>query len=691
MREREAAKRAGRLGLLVAVGAALGSIAGGCRSPLERRSDAALSESILRSVRRELAEPEKFSMPLETTRDSGVDRLEIRDDLLEQIERDYDPSTYFLGEEERDASTAARRIKQIDELIGPDLMGRETRIVAIGLQRVIRGAVEHNLAVEEARLAPAIAEADVVRAEAAFDWVFFSNTVWNDLDQPGPGPGFLNLDAVVNSQQTVTQTTGVRRPLTTGGRLSLEQELRYVDERQSQFGVLPFPNPSSTLTYRLGIEQPLLRGFGSDVTLAEVRLNRNAERRSIERLRQSLIDTVTEAENAYWDLVRAHRELVIASRVLRRGESTSDDIKARRVLDAIQAQVANAVATTETRRSAVITARNQLRRASDALKLIVNDPELPVGSEVLLVPADDPVDEPVGYSLADSITTAIGQRPDLDLATLAIDDASINEVVADNLRLPDLTAAAELELTGFDAAFSGAYSEVFDNEFVDNFVLSLLFEQPVGNRAAEAGSRQARLRRILSVVSYRRAVQSAVLQVKNALDAVVTNYRLIEQARVSRLAAGESVRSLLVEKELTDRGYSVERLEVELGRQDALAAAERTEVRALVDYNRAIAELHRSMGTTLTRNRIDFVVPDAGALLRGEYALDFDLSDLPRTEDIRARNRPAPVPLDDKPLLPPDAGAKTDPDGDRPGPSAPTGPAGGAGEPQPGDGGNDPE
>ena len=625
-----------RVGLLLSV---CGSLVAGCRSPLEQRSDAALGDSILRSVRRELAEPEKFSMPLETTRESGVDRLEIRDDLLEQIKRDYDPSTYFLEGDERNAATAARRIEQIDELIGPDLMRRDTKIVAIGLRRVIRSAVEHNLAVEEARLEPAISEAGVVEAEAAFDWVFFSNTVWNDVDQPGAGPGFLGLDQLVTGNQTVTQTTGVRRPLTTGGELSLQQELDYLDTRSSGFGAINTPDPNSTVTYTLGIDQPLLRGFGSDVNLAQVRLNRNDERRSIEDLRQRLIDTVTDAENAYWDMVRAHRELVIAARVLRRGEATTEDIKARRVLDAIQAQVANAEATTETRRSAVITARNQLRRASDALKLIVNDPGLPVGSEVLLVPADDPVDEPVSYSLADSITTAIGERPDLDLATLAIDDASINEVVADNLRLPDLTAAADLELTGFDAAFSGAFSNVLESEFIDNFTLSLLFEQPIGNRAAEAGSRRARLQRILSVVSYRRAVQNAVLEVKNAIDDVVTNYRLIEQARISRLAAGESVRSLLVEKELTDRGYTVERLEVELGRQDALAAAERTEVQALVDYNRAIAELHRAMGTTLTRNRIDFVVPDANQLLRGEYALDFDLGDTPARSG--ASNPPA--------------------------------------------------
>ena len=124
-----------------------------------------------------------------------------------------------------------------------------------------------------------------------------------------------------------------------------------------------------------------------------------------------------------------------------------------------------------------------------------------------------------------------------------------------------------------------------------------------------------------SVVAYRRAVQDTVLGVKNAVDDVKTNYRLIEQARASRIAAAEALRTLLVEKELTDRGYTVERLDLELGQQDALAAAERAEVAALIDYNRAIARLAEATGTTLERNRINFVVPDANQIEERERAV----------------------------------------------------------------------
>ena len=116
-----------------------------------------------------------------------------------------------------------------------------------------------------------------------------------------------------------------------------------------------------------------------------------------------------------------------------------------------------------------------------------------------------------------------------------------------------------------------------------------------------------------------------VLDVKNALDDVVTNYRLIEQARLSRIAAAEALRTLLVEKELTDRGFTVERLNLELQQQDSLALAEQAEIGALIDYQVALAELSRAQGTALERNRIDFVVPDANQIEDGNLATDYEV------------------------------------------------------------------
>lgn len=609
---------AGRGSLRAGLGVSLAlflSAGAGCRGPISAESEVSLRDSVRRALEMEIEKLDASREAQKLQRAAASEDLEIKPEYLAEIEASYDPFNYPSGVEKR-------------EILGEDLMGDPPKTVTVGLRHAIRSCVERNLTVQDATLGPAISEASVTAAESAFDWVFFSDLTWTDLDTPQAGPGFIpGLNEVQDSLQTVTSSTGFRRSLVTGGQFSASNEIVYSDVRQTSFGAVPSPNPGTSVDISFQLDQPLLRGFGSDVGLASVRLSRNAERAAIASLKSDLITTVTETESAYWDLVRAYRELSIVQAQLERGLGVREDIKARLVLDAVQAQVADAVATVETRKGDLLRAQRSMRRASDQLKALMNDPAFPVGSEVMLIPSDRAIDEPIVLSLVEEIRTAVENRPEIDTALLAIDDASIRETVAENGLLPQLDLRAQASLLGFDEYGDRAYSEIAENEFLDEFVLGLFFEQPIGNRGAEAEFRQRRLERMRSVISYRRAVQNTVLGVKNAVDDVKTNYRLIEQARATRIAAAEALRTLLVEKELTDRGFTVERLNLEFGQQDALAAAERAEVAALIDYNRAIARLAEATGTTLTRNRINFVVPDANQIEQRERSVSLTTGD----------------------------------------------------------------
>ncbi len=603
-----------RAGLGVSL-ALLLSAGAGCRGPISAESEASLRDSVRRALEMEIEKLDASREAQKLQRAAASKDLEIKPEYLAEIEASYNPFNYPSGVEKR-------------EILGEDLMGDPPKTVTVGLRHAIRSCVERNLTVQDATLGPAISEASVTAAESAFDWVFFSDLTWTDRDTPQAGPGFIpGLNEVQDSLQTVQSSTGFRRSLVTGGQFSASNEIVYSDVRQTSFGAVPSPNPGTSVNISFQLDQPLLRGFGSDVGLASVRLSRNAERAAIASLKSDLITTVTETESAYWDLVRAYRELSIVQAQLERGLGVREDIKARLVLDAVQAQVADAVSTVETRKGDLLRAQRSMRRASDQLKALMNDPAFPVGSEVMLIPSDRAIDEPIVLSLVEEIRTAVENRPEIDTALLAIDDASIRETVAENGLLPQLDLRAQASLLGFDEYGDRAYSEISDNEFLDEFVLGLFFEQPIGNRGAEAEFRQRRLERMRSVISYRRAVQNTVLGVKNAVDDVKTNYRLIEQAKATRIAAAEALRTLLVEKELTDRGFTVERLNLEFGQQDALAAAERAEVAALIDYNRAIARLAEATGTTLTRNRINFVVPDANQIEQRERSVSLTTGD----------------------------------------------------------------
>jgi outer membrane protein len=579
---------------------------------------------MVHSVQREInAARDKDSdpQPIELSPTTDLTQLDIREDHLKQIQREFSTEGYT-----QELQDSGPHDDPIAGLIGTDLLGRDTVLVPVSLQGVVQASIAGNLDVEFAQFGPAISQAELVEAEAVFDWTLFGSVEGRDTITPQTSAAGFGTGVIRNESDSATATLGVRRSLTTGGSLSVQHDLGYSNVESSFFGAAD-PNPSNSSNFVLGYEQPLLDGFGRDRVQAGIYLARNAERSAVAGLKNQLITSASDTERAYWQLVFAYKQVIIRAKLVERGIEVRDDIKARRVQDARQAQVADAVARVERRRSDLLTAKTALRNASDNLKRLMNDDRIPVGSEILLVPGDDSAVEALSISLLNAIDTGIQNRPEVEQSILSIDDSTIRENVARNAKLPTLNLTAQARMLGLDDSISDGYNDSISNRFVDDWLIGLTFEQPLGNRSGEAGFRKARLERMQSIVGYRRTVQGIVLDIKNALNAVVTNHALISQTELSRVAQGEALRALIVEKELTNAGYSVERLNLELNQQESLANAEISEAQSLVNYNTAMVDLYQAMGTTLDRNRIDFIVPDANQLNPGESVGEYDIDD----------------------------------------------------------------
>ncbi|MGP1346430.1 MAG: TolC family protein [Phycisphaerales bacterium] len=582
--------RARRAAPLIALAVGLGIGIAGCSHPLDRPTDDDLRTTILRANQRHLEA--SLANPEQRTLQRTPSTLEFTEERIAELNRLAGPESY------RDTSPE----------IGPDLLNRETATVRLDLNRAVASAVRNNLAVQRAEYSPAINAARTRAAEAAFDWILFADFEWRLDDQPGVVPVINGVPVGAGGQQrqTVDYSAGFRKPLTTGGTFSVSQGQTYTDD--STDGTSFTPDPSNRVFVSAELTQPLLRGFGSDVTLAQIRLSRNAEADAILALKQQLIDTVTETERAYWALVGTVERLNIRRRLLDRGIEVRDVLSQRRQFDVRQSEYADAVATVERRRGDVIRAENEVRLASDRLKRLINDPELAVGDETLVLPTDLAVEAPIAFSLIDSLTAAVDNRPELGRALLAIEDESVRVLLASNARLPLLDLAARATLAGLDSDTGDAYSQIFDGDYV-NWLIGLQFEQPLGNRAAEAEYRAAQLTRLRSAVAYRQSLQDVVLSVVTALRELTTFYELIEQNRSSRLAAAENLRALQVQEQ-TIATLSPEFLDLKFRRQEALAQAEINEVDAKLAYAISIAEFEAAKGTTLERAGIALIVPE---------------------------------------------------------------------------------
>ncbi len=575
----------------------------GCETPFDGGSsgEALLRQSVDEAIARELSDLPPGGSARRTPPQPPSEVAAALADRLDELEE--------IGPELGPAAL----LPQLDQ----DLTGGPQAVQPISLQWALAAAVENNLTVQIARLQPAINASDVIAAEAIFDAIFFTDVDLTKIDQPQTTPVLngIPLGTPVQSNETYRFATGVQKPLTTGG--SLEVEAALSRSQNNGPGVQLSPDPAYLSSVSLGLEQPLLRGFGGAVNTATIRIARNAERRSVEDLRRELLNLVFEVESAYWRLVLACQNLAIQEWRVSVGGEIRDRIESRQQLDALPSQYADAVSRLEQRRADVIRARRNVRLASDQLKTLINDARLSVGSETLLAPSDPVIDPAVQFDLVETIRTAVANRPEVQTAILGIDDVGVRALVADNARLPELNLNARIAYYGLEDDYGSSAQEVLNDDFID-YIVGMGFSMPIGNRGPEANFRAARLRRSAAVIAYRLAIQNTVAEVKRVLRDVVTQYELISATRSFRLAQAENLRVLGVEETL--RGLTPEFLDLILNQQDTMATARLQEVQAQVDYATSLAGLYAAMGTGLQHNQIELeVVEDPLAI-----AVDFE-------------------------------------------------------------------
>ncbi len=584
--------------ILLLVGLSLSVVLVGCHSPMERAEEEQLRDQLIASNKAYLKAVADGPIVEMTRTQSEVDKdAGMTDERRKDLETRAGPTAY----------------EGVQPDLGPDLLNKiDATGVQMSLQRAVQLAVEHNLEVRQARLVPGISDAQLLAAEAAFDPVFFANFDWQHLDTPRPSTGAGVSSAFgANKSETTKLETGIRKPLPHGG------EIRAQTEFNRNFADPSFYAPPGDSDFRyydanvlVGINQPLLRNFGSDVTRSNISLARNARGQSVADLRKTLLQTVADTEDAYWALVRARKTLMIQSRLYAAAGPDIETLERRREFDVNRISLAQARSSVEERRSNVLRARQAVRQASDALKRLINSPDLPLAGETMIVPTDNPTDTGIRYSLLDAVTVGLQKRPELQRAILEIDDASIRVQLADNARLPILNLSGAIRYNGVGGSVHGAYDNVTEGDFID-YLLGAQFEMPLGNRAAEAGYSQRKIERQAITLNYQRAAQDVLLDIKNALRQLNTSYEVIGAARASRLAATDNLVAI-DDQQRIGINLTPEFIDLKLRTQERVAQAELNELESIINYNIAIARFYQAMGTLLERNNINFEDPYPG-------------------------------------------------------------------------------
>jgi outer membrane protein TolC len=122
---------------------------------------------------------------------------------------------------------------------------------------------------------------------------------------------------------------------------------------------------------------------------------------------------------------------------------------------------------------------------------------------------------------------------------------------------------------------------------------------PLRNRTAEGNLAGARFQKDQLQAATRSIEQAIEVEVRNAVQTLETARSTVLTARAARRSAQLQVAG---ERELYQNGRSTTFLVFQ--RENALTNARNLEVRAETDYNKAITDLQRAMGTTLRSSNV---------------------------------------------------------------------------------------
>jgi HAE1 family hydrophobic/amphiphilic exporter-1 len=512
----------------------------------------------------------------------------------------------------------------------------------LALRDALAMALENNKDIEVARENVRIAEFDLLGAQGAYDPRFSTSAFYERVENPISS--FLSggqNGSTIDTNYTGTAKLEGQSPFLGGNYHFDFSSIRRTTNNQFTALSPQFPT-AFTFTYI----QPLWRGLKVDNSRRQIAIARKNLSLSDAQFRQRAIDTITNVQRAYWDLVFALRSLQVqrdAVSVARTQLEHNKRLVQQGQLAPIDVVAAEAQISTYEQR--VFAALEDVSRTENSLKnLIAQNQQAQIWTESL-VPSD-PVDLVVpDVSLPDALKTAMENRPELQQSSLAkeinqidqkyfkdqtkpavdlvgtygitglagsVSSNVVNPFTASSLlvrqRVDELSALANLEPlpvippSQFSPDLLGGYGQSLQNLLANRygtFRVGVQVNLPLRNRTAEAqlGRSLVEGERIAS--QREQLEQNIQVDVRNALQSMRSAESRLRAAVATREA---NERQFASEQRKLDAGQSTVFLVLE--RQTALTEARGQELKAQTDLNKAIADLQRATGNALRVNSI---------------------------------------------------------------------------------------
>jgi outer membrane protein TolC len=317
---------------------------------------------------------------------------------------------------------------------------------------------------------------------------------------------------------------------------------------------------------------------------------------------------LVDVQKTYWDLFRERAVLLQRRKLLAQGRTIYDELDARREVDVVKSQLARAKAAVATRDAAVVRQEALVLNAEAKLRALLNDPALGSVNQRELIPIQPPVESPQPVALDDSLILALRNRPEIDQATREIRAASVRLDVSTNELMPVLNLILSSYVSGLEgeADLGGAWSDQFASGR-PTYSAGMLFEYPLGNRAAQARLKKRRLELRQLTNQLEVATANVRLEVEIAVREIATTYREMNSHYHAIIGGEAEIEYLERRWRLLPGDQQVAGIVLDdlLNAQERLSRAEASYAGALAAYNMAFVQLKRATGILLKCQPLD--------------------------------------------------------------------------------------
>jgi len=350
----------------------------------------------------------------------------------------------------------------------------------------------------------------------------------------------------------------------------------------------------------VNVTQPLLKNFWIDNNRLTILVAKNRLKFSEQGLRGQIITTVTAVENAYYELIFARENVKVQQEALVLAQTQLDQDRQRVQIGTV-AEHAGTIEQDEAQvalsQANLITAQNTLSMDQNALKSLLTD-NYSQWHDVEIEPTATLAAERELFDVQDSWSKGMTERPDLLQARLNVEQQGIQLKFYRNQLFPQLDLVGSYGYNGAGQEFSDTFGQ-YDAANRPFYSYGAQFSIPLGNVSARNNLKSGKAAEKQLLLQLKQFEQNVMVQIDNAVKAAQSAWESADATRQQRIYAEAALKA---EQGKYAVGKSTTFIVLQL--QIALTTARSNEIRALANYNQALASLAAAEGSSLQRDNL---------------------------------------------------------------------------------------